>query len=89
LGGTVLTPADCCPVASVSQNLSSFEFGMLSSTLHFWCIHHARLVRYGVSLAQQAEDVITACMPTCSPPPEQASMRDEKDRKQDMAQYGS
>jgi hypothetical protein len=84
-----LTPADCCPVASDSQNASSLEFGISSSSLHLSCIHHAKLVRYGVLLAQQVEDVIIACIPTDSPPSEQSSIRDEKDRRQAMAQYGS
>jgi hypothetical protein len=30
-----------------------------------------------------------ACIPTVSPPPEQSSLRDDRDRRQDMAQYGS
>jgi hypothetical protein len=52
-------------------------------------MHHAKLVRYGVLLAQQVEDVMIACIPTDSPPPEQSSIRDEKDRRQAIAQYGS
>jgi hypothetical protein len=52
-------------------------------------MHHARLVRYGVLLAQQVDDVMIACIPTVSPPSEHSSMRDERERKQDMAQYGS
>jgi hypothetical protein len=46
-------------------------------------------VRYAVSLAQQEDEVIMACIPTISPPLEQASIKDENERKQVMAQNGS